>query len=278
MPQASEKISPTAYATGDLWYRNGMSHEALATPQGKRAGRWFHRLTRTIRAFSGVQLDTMLVARHKGIDGELARAIDAGKVGQVIELAAGLSPRGTTFCKRYPKLTYIETDLPTMMALKKRLLDQAGLTDARHRVVEIDALAREGGNSLSALAATLDPKLGTAVITEGLMSYLDPQAAHVVWSNIARALKRFPHGLYLADAYLGADRGTPAFLVFGAVISAFVRGRMHRHFRSREHARERLLKAGFADARMLSTSDMPETRELSHIPGPDRVRVLEATT
>ena len=275
---ASEKISPTAYATGQVWYRNGMSHEALATPQGKRLDRGFRLMIGSIRAFTGVRLDTMLLARHKGIDGELSRAIESGRVGQVIELAAGLSPRGTTFCQRYPQLTYIETDLPTMTALKKKLLDDAGLTGPRHRVQEVDALARSGAKSLAALAQTLDPKIGTAVITEGLLSYLDPQAAGVVWRNIAQALQRFPQGLYLADAYLGADRSSPAFLVFGAIISAFVRGRMHRHFDSPEHAQARLTRAGFAEARLLRTQEIPETRALAAIPGPDRVRVLRATT
>ncbi|HVT33945.1 MAG TPA: class I SAM-dependent methyltransferase [Nevskiaceae bacterium] len=278
MAAKSENVSPTAYATGYLWYRNGMSHEALATEQGRKVDRWFHGFIAATRALTGVQLDTMLIARHKGIDGELARAIEAGRVGQVVEIAAGLSPRGTTFCQRYPKLTYIETDLPKMAALKRSLLDKGGLLSARHRVQVVDALAQRGANSLAALAKTLDAQQGVAVITEGLMSYLDPVAAHHVWRNTAHFCKRFPHGLYLSDAYLAGDRSGAAFAAFGLMISAFVRGRLHRQFRSAEHARERLARAGFTDVRMLQTSEIPETRELSKLRGPDRVRVLEAST
>ena len=94
MGAGSERISPTAYATGYMWYRQGLSHAAFVTPQGKRLDRAFGLLTRLTRRLSGVSLDAMMLARHKGIDAVLTRAIDEGRVSQVIEIAAGLSARG----------------------------------------------------------------------------------------------------------------------------------------------------------------------------------------
>jgi O-methyltransferase involved in polyketide biosynthesis len=272
----TERVSPTAYATGYFWVKHGLSHEALATPEGRKLDSRFGWLIRGIRLFSGVSLTHMMLARHRGIDAQLARAIEDGRVGQVIELAAGLSGRGTRFVARYPQLTYVETDLPAMAATKKDLLDRGGLTGPRHRVVVVDAMLDDGEQSLSALAATLDPARGTAIITEGLMSYLDPEVARDVWKRIATTLKRFPHGVYLSDLYLKPDRSSAGMLAFRTAIQKFVRGKMHIHFALPEQAQKLLRSLGFADVAVHLTSEIPETQELARTPGGDRVRVLEA--
>lgn len=273
----SEKISPTAYATGYFWYRHGMSDKALVTPQGRRLDRGFRLLIAGTRLASGVSLDAMMLARHRGIDAMLTRAIEEGRVHQVIEIAAGLSPRGLTFMRRYgDRLTYLETDLPAMAATKRRLLADGGLLSKRHRVVDLDALTDAGPKSLAKIAGTLDPKLGTAIITEGLMNYLDPEAARGVWRRIAKTLKRFPNGVYLADAYLRRNNRSPAVIAFGAILSAFVRGRMHIHFHSPDHAMELMRESGFASATLHESRSIPEISDLAATPGADHVRVLEA--
>ena len=94
MTAPSSSISPTAYATGDFWYRHGLSTAALSTPQGRRLDRGFRLLNSGIKLASGVSIDALMLARHKGIDAVLARHIESGRVTQIIELAAGLSPRG----------------------------------------------------------------------------------------------------------------------------------------------------------------------------------------
>src|SRR3546814_11896231 len=96
-----------------------MSHPAFATPQGKKLDRAFRVLTGVTRRLSGFSLDALMLARHKGIDAQLAKAIDSGKVGQVIEIAAGLSTRGGSLMLRYgERRRYIETDLPHRAACK----------------------------------------------------------------------------------------------------------------------------------------------------------------
>ncbi len=273
----SEKVSPTAYATGYLWYRLGLSHPAMATPQGKRLDRPFRLLMKTL---GGSTFETLMLARHKGIDGLLTRAIEAGKVSQVIEIAAGLSGRGIRMMQRYgDRLTYVETDLPHMAALKRRLLKDAGLlASAHHRVIELDALKDDGASSLAEVVKTLDPNAGTAIITEGLMNYLDPETAKAVWRRIARNLGGFPHGLYLADVYFTSQNRGFGAKVFGVVLSSFVRGRLHIHFESPQHGVEIMQSAGFRSAVIHETQSLPETRELAGQRGGDRVRILEAQT
>lgn len=273
MATKSEKISPTAYATGHLWYRLGLSHPTFSTPQGKRLDRAFGVL---MRAVGGQSFDNLMRARHLGIDALLAREIEAGRIGQVIELAAGLSARGWRMTQRFPQLVYVETDLPHMASLKRKLLDEAGLLSARLRVTDLDALRDSGPGSLAGIAASLNSRTGTAVITEGLMNYLDPETARGVWRRIASCLRPFPHTLYLADAYLTQEHRSLAAKIFGKVLSSFVRGRLHVHFDSPEHGISLMHQAGFGTARLHEPRELPELRAEDLAKGAQRVRILEA--
>jgi len=85
------------------------------------------------------------------------------------------------------------------------------------------------------------------------MNYLSPELARGVWKRIAAALGRFPHGLYLADAYLSTEQRSKAMLAFGAMLSAFVRGRMHVHFARRKDAAQLMKKAGFKSSTLHET-------------------------
>ena len=116
-------ISPTAHYTGYTWVKNGLSDNRLATAKGYYLflslepfmilGRWFKTAT----------LEDMLLTRHQLLDKKLDDAIKSGRVTQIIEVAAGLSPRGLRFTKKYgDKIKYIEADLPDMVKLKKSLI------------------------------------------------------------------------------------------------------------------------------------------------------------
>lgn len=274
----SEKVSPTAYATGYFWHRHGLSHPGLLIPEGRRMDRRFRILMRIVRMVGGVSIPALMLARHKGIDAILSRHVEAGRVTQVIELAAGLSPRGWRFKQKHgARLAYVETDLPHMAELKRGLLEKSALLTPGHRVVAVNALLDSGPGSLAELAATLDPAAGVAIITEGLMSYLDPASAQAVWQRIAATLKRFPHGVYLSDSYVRSDRYGFAGAVFRGFIQRAVRGRMHVHFETVADAEAVLKRCGFAQVTMHEPRTIPETRDVGSQKGGDRVRVLEAT-
>lgn len=276
---SSERISPTAHYTSYVWYRAGMSHPALTS----RLGRGLHLALRPMnlwyeRLGGRPSLDQMLLARHRVLDHLMEREIRAGRVRQVIEVAAGLSPRGLTFTRRHPHLVYVEADLPEMAESKRRRLARAGLAGVNHRVVEGDALADSGPTSLGAIAgAHLDPAAGTAIVTEGLLAYFDRARVEGMWRRFARVLYGHPHGLYLSDVNLAGDaagmrRGARAFL---ALLSAFARGRVHLHYDGPGDVEAALLAAGFARARAhlpaaFDEVDVP-ARERGHV-----VRLIEA--
>src|SRR6185437_11633020 len=163
----SETISPTAHYTGYTWFANGLSHPAFATKEGRVFYETLRPANAASRALGGPTLEGMLLARHRVIDHLLSRAIADGRVSQVVEIAAGLSPRGWRFAQQHgDALTYVEADLPHMALRKRAILAEAGDASPHHRVVDIDALADAGPRSLAAIAESLDPARGVAIITE----------------------------------------------------------------------------------------------------------------
>lgn len=274
----AEAISPTAHYTAAVWARHGLSHPALVTPGGRLLFQVVRPSMAVSKALGGMTLEGFLLARHRLIDHLLEAAIRERGVSQVIEVACGLSPRGWRFAQRHgARLTYVEADLPQMAARKRRALAEIDPSSgADHRVVEIDALSDEGPQSLGALTASLDPGRGTAIITEGLLSYLDRESLDGLWRRTARALRGFPYGLYLSDVYLSGDNAGLVERGFLRVLSAFVRGQVEMHFANSAEALAALEVAGFTNATLHSPSEIAD--QLGPDPDGGRaVRVIEAT-
>ena len=57
--------------------------------------------------------------------------------------------------------------------------------------------------SLAALAETLDRREGLAIITEGLLGYLEHDAVKGIWRRFARTLGGFRSGVYISDIHIG---------------------------------------------------------------------------
>lgn len=239
------RVSPTAFATGMVWERAGLSLPGWVPDEGKTVDRLFQTLARGVQRTTGFSFNSWLLARHYAIDEAIDEAVQAGRVHTVIELAAGFSGRGLRMCLRHPELRYIETDLPHMVRLKRTRI--AGLVKVPPLLASqvIDVSVREGEGSISELFARLPHDQGVAVITEGLMNYLPGGLADGLWQQIAGGLRRFDHGLYLADCYF-PRQAHPAMAVLGLALMGFTRSRMHSHLWHHRQARRRLLKAGFA--------------------------------
>lgn len=279
MARNPASISPTAHYTGYTWFAHGLSHPALVTPQG----RLMHSALRPLHGLATVTgaptLQAFLLARHRLIDHLLNQAIAQGRVSQVIEVAAGLSPRGWRFKQQHgDKLRYVEADLPDMAARKRALLQNAGLLTAGHEVQALNALADTGQQSLSALADNLDPTKGTAIITEGLINYFDTPTVAAMWARFGRVLGRFPEGLYLSDIHLhNANKGA-GVQAFKALLSTFVKGRVFLHFDNEAQAETQLREAGFDRAELHNPTRFAAQLNMQMQPGADAVRIIEART
>jgi O-methyltransferase involved in polyketide biosynthesis len=273
---SGDRIGPTAHYTGYVWSRNRLSHPELTTLEGRIL---FDSLQPTMlasRALGGPTLEAYLLARHRAIDALLERAIERDGVSQVLEVAAGLSPRGWRFVDCYPgRLVYVEADLPGMAERKRAALERIGTLGARHRVRELDALRDdEGPGSLAAVLAELDEDRGLAIITEGLLGYLPPDAVAGMWRRFADGLARFSTGRYISDVHLGGAQ-TVHVRAFRVLLSAFVRGQVYLHFSSADEAEAALNRAGFANASVRRAADVVDGGRDA---GTRLAHILEAST
>ena len=186
-----------------------------------------------------------------------------------------MSPRGWRFATRHgDDLVYVEADLPAMAARKRDALARMGSLTDRHRVADLDVLRDGGPGSFSELIAGLDPTAGTAIITEGLTSYLSDEQVDAVWRRFADSLHGFPAGLYLSDLRLAGEGRDPVEQVFNAGLGAFVRGKIYPHFASEAAAAAALVGAGFDEA-LLHRGDLHPAAELSGDAGAALIHVIE---
>jgi O-methyltransferase involved in polyketide biosynthesis len=242
-----DPVSPTAHYTGYVWARNGLSPPEFQTVEGRFLFESLRPLMTVNSVLGRGSLEQYLLARHRAIDLLLERAIVEHGVTQVLELAAGLSARGWRFTGRYPEIRYIEGDLPDMVARKRRSLQQVDGRSAAHEVVELDVVRESGPDSLASVAAELEPERGLAIITEGLLGYLPTEQVEGIWRRCAQTLGGFTYGHYISDVHLSSLQ-TIEVRAFRALLSAFVRGRVHLHFRDPAEVVDALTAAGFARA------------------------------
>lgn len=256
-----ERVSPTAHYTGHVWLRNGLSHSAFATWEGQLMFAALEPAMRARRLAGRPTLEEYLLARHGTLDEMLSNLIEHQGVTQVLELAAGLSPRGWRFTERYgDSLTYLETDLAPMASRKRAVLERIGQRPAGHRVAEVDALRDSGLGSLAAVIAELEPERGVAVVSEGLLAYLSPSAVASLWGRVASTLRTCAAGHYLFDLGVGSDMTDTTARAFRHALGAFVRGRVHEHFPDDDAAVDALHEAGFRDADLIRPDSSGPTR------------------
>lgn len=273
----SAKISPTAHYTGYIWYKNGLSDERFKTTQGLILYKLLQPLMGLSALRKGPVLEHFLMARHQLIDMHLEQAINSGKITQIIEIAAGLSPRGSRFAKKYgSKITYIEADLENMTNRKKQIIGNS--INQHHQVITIDALADSGADSLSELVKKLDKTQGLAIVTEGLVNYFNENNVRGIWKRFSAALSQFPYGLYLSDIHLQKQNKTKSANAFSKLLSTFVRGGVYLHFESSLEAENALKDSGFKTAKLHKPSDWKEKLPACSKSGANLVRVIEAVT
>ena len=277
----SSHISPTAHYTGYVWCKNELSPPELSTTTGRVM---FYGLQGAMRAISlgtgRLTLEQLLLQRHLLIDHFLDQAIIQGRVGQVLEVAAGMSGRGYRFTRRYPELKFIEGDLPQMVERKSEALAKLSHRSADHDVVTLDALTDDGPTSVFAVAdERLDPDLGTAIITEGLLGYLQRDDVLAIWRRFATVLHDFPSGLYLADLHLDDDAHKHfSTTLLQGLLRTVSRGDVDFHFKALREVVRELGNAGFDGAASYRPADLADDVSLPQCNGPDLVNILNATT
>jgi O-methyltransferase involved in polyketide biosynthesis len=261
----SSRISFTAHYTGYVWKKHKLAEADISTSRGW----WLYQFLRPLnfiatQVSSGGSLETFLLQRHQMIDEVLAKEIEAGRIGQIIELASGFSPRGEKFAKRYGQshgLVYIESDLKEQILVKQNLLKKSShILAPNHHFVAVDAFSDHSPESLEkATQRLIDPTRGCAILTEGLLSYFTTEKVLELWERIAIFLAKFPEGVYISDLHLTSEQPkTPIARIIRTGIEASVRGRLHLHFEHSANAKSALIRAGFSDVSLLKPRNSRE--------------------
>ena len=137
-------------------------------------------------AESMTQFTSLLEARYKATDRIIARY----HITQVLEIAAGLSPRGLAMTEN-PNVVYEATDLPQILeeekAIAESILAKMNIHRPNLHFRIANALDRE---SLLQAAIPFRPDKPVAIITEGLLPYLTREEKETLAGNIRDLLKQ----------------------------------------------------------------------------------------
>lgn len=276
---SSARISFTAHYTGYVWHRHHWSPKGFDTSVGHLAYLGLAPVNRLTRQLYGFDLETLLLQRHALIDHLLTGIAEAAGPIQVLELAAGLSPRGYRLLQS-PQLDirqYVEVDLPEMAARKRRLIDRF---PGRHpRILTADLFPQGGGNPLERLSLEqFDSNLPLVCISEGLINYFDLDAVQRLWRQIAALTSSFPRVDYLSDLFeQPSNRPGHSLMTLGRrLLSLAVRGRVHLHFENDEQAQSALLANGFGRAALLDPAAVGPIAQMPTSDAPSLVRVIHA--
>lgn len=279
-------VSLTGHFTGYVWCNHHLSPTSFSSILGKlmyyssRPADWLSNAT------IGVNLEAMLLQRHCLLDELVNQAIDDG-VTQIIEVASGLSARSLRILTGRPnhKLTYIEADLPDMVAWKKKRLKKERFDDDRFSIVECNILRQEGELSIEQLLQNVDQTAKTLIITEGLVNYFPLDVIEGFWTRLAYALKPFKKGHYLFEIWPKVPDHPFAPIIFGTqkVIELITRQEVPLHYTSNRQIKAALEGCGFSHASVIdpdSAFDANSLQEPKHrlkMSTPTLFRVVKAT-
>lgn len=273
----TSRISISAHYTGAVWLRHGLSAPAFSTAIGRLAYAGLSPVNALLKGLAGANIDVFLLQRHLLIDAQLQQLIEQQGVCQVIELAAGLSPRGYRLCQRYPQLSYIETDLPAM-AQRKQILLHKLQAPKRHQVRSCNILHSQGSDSIEAIVADMDRSQPLVIISEGLVNYFQLSQIRVVWQRIAALLGEFPQGYYLTDLYLDLVEHPSYRYVKMAqkLVGFFTRGDWPLHYRSHDEIIQGFSNDGFASVEVIDPADCYDQLDIPRVNTPTMVRIIKA--
>jgi O-methyltransferase involved in polyketide biosynthesis len=198
------RISPTAHATSYAWDLLDIPYSKYFTDPNYKL---FFKILRffAFPYFANKKNDYiyfMLEPRHRAIDYFITSKFP---YNQIIEFACGLSPRGMKFAED-KEITYIESDLPKMLEMKKQKVEEIyqkkNIKRPNHQFIATDLLTDNVSEVVSPL---INKNEKLIVITEGLTPYFDMEHLKKIFINIYRILKDNGGGVYITDIYHEED-------------------------------------------------------------------------
>lgn len=205
-------IGLTAYFTAVVWAKLQVPGAARFVT---RRGKWLYWLATWGGRWLGLSgpysvPSLFLIARHLGINVLLSQQQPA----QVVELAAGLSPRGYEWSHNHQGV-YVEVDQAGVIAAKSRFLNRnqeaSWLNSGKHILVVGDLMQVD---LVRLLAPLLDPHAQTLIISEGLTAYLDKKSLGQLLASIHSLNVWLDNSTVLLDMYLRLDYRQHGFVAW----------------------------------------------------------------
>ena len=197
MARGNPRIAPTAHFTAQAWVREKFPNAAyFDTRTGRTLFDGASLVLSAVGRFSPAPIRyhrEYLFIRHHAFEARLREL----EPDLVLEVGAGLSPRGLTFSRANPKLTYIEVDLPGMVAAKTSCLAGVDLPGNYH-LASVDLL---GDDFIASLPVRPTRGQRIVIITEGVTDYLDMNEKQIAWANLAKLLREYGGGSYLFEIH-----------------------------------------------------------------------------
>jgi O-methyltransferase involved in polyketide biosynthesis len=241
------RISPTAWFTGQVWVRNGLSVPQLDALQGQMLYHAGHPALVAMPRLLGLEsLEDMLLFRHRTFDVAARMLVEKHGVRQGIEIASGLSARGIRMTRDYAGLglSWCDADLPHMVQRKRTMLARGPALPASYRQRAVDVLDRDGELSMAHLFE--DRSRPTAVFMEGLLNYFPREIALDICGRTSEQLRKCPSGWLVMEVHTRDDlNGKPYVGPFLAGLSAFARGRVSIHYDNLQEVSAELRARGF---------------------------------
>lgn len=171
-------------------------HKALSRLAGRMVARLLMALMRNNAALN-YTLGRPIIINHL-IREKLAK-LDEPPV--IVEIAAGLSPRGLKMARELPDCTFIEVDLPDVVEEKQRRIKSA-----RDLSIPPNLQWRMGDLATTPLSDVLNGQKAHVVCAEGLVGYLHHPQIVTLSQSIRETLH--PNGVFITD--LGLREGVKA--------------------------------------------------------------------
>lgn len=271
-------ISFTAHYTGYIWYQMGISHPLLATAKGKSLAYIAHPIESWAEKYVGGSMRTTLKARHTMLDDHLKQLIEQYPNLQVLEIAAGLSPRGWWFRQQYSDIDYRELDLPDMAQTKQDALKK--IDPNSPNVLSVDLFTED----LKKAFDEFDPNRPLVIISEGLINYFDKALLQQLIQSIALYGKEFKALHYLTDLYPEPVKNKLAKVIWNSskILKVMSRSAFSFHFTSPAEVREFFQNSGFNHVEVIQpkiyfneTTNAPRLNPEEHLG--DLVWMIQAT-
>ena len=212
LAKGNPRIGIPAYFTSHAWMEAGFDDaELFETKQGRLMFKALEPLFRLF-GFLGPAVrmhNEYLFVRHFGHEARLRQI----RPSCIIEIGAGLSPRGIAFASADPDLRYIEGDLANMVEAKRNALGSAEIP-SNYFLGTTDLLAEDFAGSLPEM-----PRAGDrlAVVTEGVTDYFSMSEKRTAFRNICSLLRAHGRGRYLLDIYARENFPHLPFLTQGFI-------------------------------------------------------------